>query len=172
MLKPLLELTLALSLAGCTAKQPTPADLLGASPAPAVLRDLPPQVCSFIEQKEKQAITLAKKLRVQPDNDTLECFRLARNGRYRAASQIYQDLRERGGKVESSKGDPHLRLPLWDPLLEVQLTLDAYAAGAGKFATVFGEGVVHSIAPGSIYFGGHGHRPWSARGFLQGQRQR
>ena len=67
---------------------------------------------------------------------------------------MIQDLRERGGKVESKKYDPGFRLPLWDPLLEVQMTLDAYAAGAGKFATASGERIVQSIPPGSIYFGG------------------
>lgn len=153
-MKPLLVLTVAWWLVGCTTGQHTPADLLGAAPAPAVLRDLPSQVHAFIEQKERHAVVLAGKLGVKPDRATLEYFRLAREGRYRAASRIYQDLRERGGKVESPKHDPDLRLPLWDPLLEVQLALDAYAAGAGKFATAIGEGIVQSIPPGSIYFGG------------------
>jgi hypothetical protein len=152
--KPLVPVALVVVLAGCNRQQPTPADFLGDSPVPAILRDLPPQVRSFIEQKEQHTLTLAGKLGVKPDRATLEYFRLARQGRYRAASRIYQDLRERGGKVDSSQHDPELRLPLWDPLLEVQLTLDAYAAGAGKFATAFGEAIVQSIPPGSIYFGG------------------
>lgn len=153
-MKPLLVLALALWLAGCAPEQHAPADLLGAAPAPAVLRELPPQVRAFIEQKERHAVVLAGKLGVKPDRATLEYFHLAQEGRYRAASRIYQDLRERGGKVEGPKHDPDLRLPLWDPLLEVQLVLDAYAAGAGRFATAIGEGIVQSIPPGSIYFGG------------------
>ena len=107
----------------------------------------------FIEQKEQFALALAKKLGVEPDRPTLEYFRHAKRGEYRAASRIYQELRERGGKLESPK-HVGLLLPLWDPLLEVQLALDAYAAGAGKFATSYGEGIVHSIPRGSIYFGG------------------
>ncbi|HEY2953376.1 MAG TPA: hypothetical protein VGK40_12375 [Verrucomicrobiae bacterium] len=153
-MKRALVIAVTLVLAGCGGKQPTPADFIGYSPAVVVLRDLPPQVRSFIEQKEQLALTLAKKLGVEPDRATLEYFRLARKGEYRAASRIYQDLRERGGKVESPKHDPDLRLPLWDALLEVQLTLDAYAAGAGRFATAYGEGVVQSIPRGSIYLGG------------------
>jgi hypothetical protein len=153
-MKPFILVTLGLILSGCTDSRPTPADPERYSPPPAVLGDLPPQVRSFIVQKQEQGLALAKKLGVTPDRATLEYFQLAREGRYRAASKIYQDLRERGGKVESKKYDPNLRLPLWDPLLEVQLTLDAYAAGAGKFATAFGEGIAQSIPPGSIYFGG------------------
>jgi len=145
---------LVLVLAGCANDPPTPADFLGASPAPAVLTNLPSQVLEFIEQKERFALMLAVRLGVKPDRATLRYFAHARKGEYRAASLIYQDLRERGGRVESPKYDPDLLLPLWDPLLEVQLTLDAYAEGAGKFATAFGEDIVSSIPPGSIYFGG------------------
>lgn len=153
-MKPIKLVVAGLLLVGCARKQLTPADFLRASPAPAVLTDVPPKVRTFIEQKEQLAVALAQKLGVEPDRPTLEYFRLARKGHYRAASRIYQDLRERGGKVESPKHDPKLRLPLWDPLLEVQLTLDAYAAGAGKFATALGESIARSIPPGSIYFGG------------------
>src|SRR5439155_3890601 len=79
---------LALALGACTGDKPTPADFLGAAPAPEALRDLPPQVQSFIEEKEQLALTLAKKLGVEADGPTLEYFRLARRGRYRAASHI------------------------------------------------------------------------------------
>lgn len=145
---------LALVLAGCADRSPTPADWLGASPAPNVLTNLPPQVRKFIERKAEQIPVLAAKLGVAPDRATLDYFAFAQKGQYRAVSKIYQDLRERGGKIESTKYDPDLRLPLWDLLLEVQLVLDAYAAGAGKFATSIGEGIAQSIPPGSIYFGG------------------
>ena len=87
-MKPLMHATLALALAGCTAERPTPADLMGASPAPAVLSNLPPQVQSFIGQKEEQALALAKKLGVEPDRATLNYFHLARKAQYRAASRI------------------------------------------------------------------------------------
>jgi hypothetical protein len=149
-----MAIVLGLVSAGCSPHWRTPADLPGSPPAPAVLHDLPPQIRSFIEQQRQLALVLAEKLGVKPDAATLEYFRLAGKGEYRAASLIYLDLRQRGGKDDSPRYDPNLRLPLWDPLLEVQLTLDAYAAGAGKFATAFGRSVVRSIPPGSVYFGG------------------
>ncbi len=148
-----LFLTLTLALGGCSGEERSQIGPPQAESPPSILRDLPPQVRSFIERKEQDTLALAKKLKVEPDRLTLEYFPHARKGEYRAASRIYQDLRERGGKVESPKFD-HLSLPLWDPLLEVQLALDAYAAGAGRFAAAFGEGVAESIPRGSIYFGG------------------
>lgn len=143
-----------LLLTGCGKEATAPADPWRDSPAPARLSDLPGPVRSFIERKEQDVLRLARALGVQPDEGTREYFRCARAGQYRAASRIFQDLRERGGKVESPRHDPNLRLPLWDPLLEVQLALEAYAAGAGSFATTLGEGIAASIPRGSIYFGG------------------
>ena len=74
-MKQVLFVAAALILGGCGREQPTPADFLGASPAPTILSDLPPQVRSFIEQKEQQVLTLAKKLQVEPDGATLKYFR-------------------------------------------------------------------------------------------------
>jgi hypothetical protein len=144
-------IVLLLMLAGCS-KQPALPDFINNSPP--ILSNVPPEVRSFVELQEQRMLVLAQKLGEKPDSATVKYFQHARKGEYRAASLIFQELRERGGKIVSPKYDPHLRLPLWDPLVEVQLTLDAYAAGAGPFATTFGQSIVESIPPGSIYFGG------------------
>ena len=87
-MKRLMPAALVLVLAGCTDQPPTPADFLGASPAPKVLTNLPSQVRAFIEQKAAQVPVLAAKLAVTPDRATLDYFALARKGQYRAASKI------------------------------------------------------------------------------------
>src|SRR5437867_4032787 len=150
----LICIALALLLAGCKKTQPAASDVLGASPTPAVLTNLPLQVRTFIERKEQLALTLAKKLGVDPDRPTFEYFALARKGEFAEASRLCRDLAERGGIVSSARLDTNVTLSLWDPLFEVELTLEAYAKGAGKFAKEYGEAIVQCIPPGSIYFGG------------------
>ena len=153
-MKRLILLMLVVGFGGCSADRPDSSDCCGTHSEATVLRQLPVEVQLFIRRKEQLAQTLANRLGVTPDRATLQYFRLARKGDYRAASKIYQDLRERGGKVESTKHDPNLRLPLWDPLLEAQLAMEAYACGEGRFATVFGNRIAELIPVGSVLFAG------------------
>ena len=53
-----------------------------------------------------------------------------------------------GGIVNRTRQDPNVRLPLWDPLFEVERTLETYAKGAGKSAAPYGECIARSIPPG------------------------
>jgi len=140
-------LALALIFVGCSARNDHTASPFSAS-------NLPPKIVSFIHQKEKHAQELAKKRPDKVPRDVWKYFRLAREGRWRAASRVYQDLRERSGQVESPKNDPEFFTTTWSTVLEVQLALDAYIHGEPKYSTAFGEGIVQSIPPGSIYFGG------------------
>lgn len=89
--------TLLAALFGCTATQPKPGEVLIASPQKHVSTHLSPQVWSFIDRKGQLARRLAKKLGAEPDPSTLECFALARKGKFRGASRIFYDLAERGG---------------------------------------------------------------------------
>jgi len=135
-------LALMLALSSCSPSS---------DPAPA---NVPPKIASFVIQKEKHAQDLAKMRAEKVPSGVWKYFRLARERKWRAASRVYEDLRERSGQVESSRHDPEFTSATWCALVDVQLALDAYIQGEPKYPTAFGEGVVQSIPRGSIYFGG------------------
>jgi hypothetical protein len=117
--------------------------------------NIPPKITSFITQKEQHARALAMmRADEKVPSDVWKYFQLAREGRWRAARRVFEELRERCGQVESLKYYPEFTSPTWHALLDVQLALDAYANGEPKYPTAFGEGIVQSIPRGSIYFGG------------------
>ena len=117
--------------------------------------NVPPKVASFIAQKEKHAQALAS-LRADEKvpSEVWKYFQLAREGRWRAARLVYEDLRKRYGHVEGSRPDPTLVSTTWWALLEAQLAIEAYTHGEPKYSTAVGEGVAQSIPRGSIFFGG------------------
>jgi tetratricopeptide (TPR) repeat protein len=120
--------------------------------------DLPPQITSFIEEKERHAQSLTKKLKVKVHDDYWTYFRQARSGDWPAAERTFESLRKRACPDEGSKRDPRFDRAVWQTIAEVSMVLDAYTPtnNAPKWSTAFGEGVVKSIPRGSIYFGGTG----------------
>jgi hypothetical protein len=161
-MKPLFLMALALSLPGCGERPATtnispatPPALPAALPTPSQSKlELPPRILTFIDQKEEQVLALAKRLNLEVGDDARSYFRLAREGDLQNARRVLQGLRDHGDAEGSPTLAPGLRPLLHPPLRDVQLALDVYAEGAGKFAEAFGEGIVKSIPPGSIYWGG------------------
>jgi hypothetical protein len=121
---------------------------------------IPPEIRAFAAAKEEHARDLAQKLKLEVSPDLWAFFKAAKAGDWNKADRLWQDLRLRSGQyarpkdAPESKPDPEVQTPVWQTALETDLALEAFAKGEPKYAFAFGRGVVASIPPGSIYFGG------------------
>jgi hypothetical protein len=122
--------------------------------APKSKAGLPPEIVSFIEDKETQARALAKKLDLKVSDDVWAYFRTAQTGTTDAITNAFERLKKRASQYEGSRDDPTVGTPVWQTVIEVELAVDAFAEGDSKYSMAFGKGVINSIPPGSIYFGG------------------
>lgn len=115
----------------------------------------PPQLAAFSALKEQQESQLAKELQVPLPAEVKDFFNSAHRGDYVALSNIVERL---GAQLFAA----HRRLtnvqpawePFWQPMTEVESAYEAFALGGTKYPLAFGEGIIHSIPAGSIYFGG------------------
>lgn len=114
----------------------------------------PPRLLAFCGEKEQQARRLASQLGVTVSPRIWEYFQAARKGDWLSVSNRFEDLRKRSSQYQDSFDDKTVGTPVWQTVIEVQTALDAFAVGEPKYATAFGDGIIGSIPPGSIYFGG------------------
>jgi tetratricopeptide (TPR) repeat protein len=115
---------------------------------------LDPRLRTFIKSKEGQARSLAKELRIEVPEDCWKAFELYRDGDWLKASNHFSRLRQRHLQHEGGQKQEWLASPIWQPLAEVDMAYDQFAAGGATFANAFGDGIIGSIPRGSIYFGG------------------
>jgi hypothetical protein len=141
-------LSLGLIAGGCGKKQvatlSTPAD-------PAVAA----QLKSFVQEKEAQADAAMKSSQhpVPPEFKTF--FAAAQNGDWLAVSNEFEDFQKHAGQYEhSGKTDERLRGPAWEAVKETWGAFEGCFAGDEKYSAAFGNDIIKSIPPGSIYFGG------------------
>ncbi len=115
---------------------------------------MPPQLLTFSAAKERQARQLAADFKVQVSPEIWAYFKFAIQGDVQSLTNAFERLRRRAGQYEGSVNDPAVSSPVWQTLIEVQTAYEAFATGGTKYPLAFGEGIIQSIPPGSIYFGG------------------
>jgi len=115
---------------------------------------LPPEILTFIKTKESEARALAKELDLKISSDVWAYFRTAQTGTTAAITNAFERLKKRSSQYEGSRDDPTVGTPVWQTLIEVELAVDAFVEGDPKYCMAFGKGVINSIPPDSIYFGG------------------
>jgi hypothetical protein len=116
--------------------------------------NLPPEIVSFIQDKEAQGRALAKKLDLKVSPDVWAFLRTAQTGDTTATTNAFERLKKRASQYEGSRDDPTVGTPVWQIVIEVVLTVEAFAEGDSKYSMSFGKGIISSIPSGSIYFGG------------------
>jgi len=114
----------------------------------------PPQFLQFCAAKEQQARKLADQLDLKVSPQIWDYFKSAKQGDWTAVSNAYVRLKRRANQYEGSKDDPTVGTPVWQTIIEVQTAYEAFALGELKYTLAYGEGIIRSIPPGSIYFGG------------------
>ena len=115
---------------------------------------LPPEILRFIHDKEAQARSLAQKLEVNVSPDLWAFFRTAQTGTIPAITNAFERLSKRARHYEGSPDDPTVSNPIFQIVIEVILAVGACSEGDPAYPMAFGKGVIRSIPPGSIYFGG------------------
>jgi hypothetical protein len=154
-IKPLLATALvaALFTSGCAKKQP-------ASKNPEVAA----QLKAFVAEKEAQESKLVKAdendfARYPNDGSKLalpDCqpfFAAAAKGDWHTVSNLWSEMDMRAlGRTNATSRYPR---GMWlQPGRETFGAVEAFAVGGGKYSKAFGDGIIESIPPGSIYFGG------------------
>jgi beta-lactamase regulating signal transducer with metallopeptidase domain len=80
-------------------------------------------------------------------------FAAAANGDWLTVSNVWSEMQKHTlGLSTSTNGYPH---GMWlQPVREAYGAIEAFTAGNGRYSEIFGDDVIQSIPPGSVYFGG------------------
>lgn len=114
----------------------------------------PPRLLAFCGNKEQQARGLAAQLGITVSPQIWEYFQAARKGDWLSVSNRFAALKKRSGQYQDSFDDKTVGTPVWQTVIEVQTAFESFGLGEPKYAMAFGDGIIRSIPPGSIYFGG------------------
>ena len=109
------------------------------------------QLQSFVAEKEAQA----KADGSEKPSEFKTFFAAAQRGDWLAVSNTFVDFRKHAGQYEpTGKTDVRLRGTAWQAVVETWGVFDAFGEGDEKYSAAYGNDIIESIPPGSIYFGG------------------
>jgi hypothetical protein len=115
----------------------------------------PTQLLRFTAAKEEQVRNLAKDLNIKVPTEISEFFKAAARRDYTVVTNTIARLApEYVASYKKPSRDAPAWVPLWQPMTEVEGAFTAFAEGGTKYPLAFGDGIIESIPPGSIYFGG------------------
>jgi outer membrane murein-binding lipoprotein Lpp len=109
------------------------------------------QLKTFVAEKELEARAGTN------DVSVFQAFFAAtEKGDWLAISNTYNDLKSHAPQYNhaQSANDERLNGPCWQMAKEIWGAFDAFGEGDEKYSTMFGNDIIESIPPGSIYFGG------------------
>ena len=113
------------------------------------------QLRPFVTQKVAQADAAAKAdgKGLPPEYRTL--FDAAEKGDWLTVSNLFFSIGRHNGALEGpGTVDTAFRGSRWETAKEIWGAFTAINAGNEKYSAAFGKGIIESIPPGSIYFGG------------------
>ena len=138
----------ALFIGGCGKKQPASTWSLDKSETSAQLK-------SFVAEKEAQANAAAKTDGQELPPEFKPFFTAAKKGDWLTVSNAFHDFSKHAGQYEhSGKTDERLRGAAWEAVKETWGAFDSFFVGGEKYSAAYGNDIIDSIPPGSIYFGG------------------
>jgi hypothetical protein len=129
---------------------------VGIHAAPASQAGLPPEIINFIQAKETHARALEKSLEVKVSPEVWGFFRTAQTGTIAAITNSFERLKKRAHNYEGAREDPAVGNPVFQTVIEVIRAVEGFAEVGSKYSRAFGQEVINSLPPGSIYFGGNG----------------
>jgi len=109
------------------------------------------QLKNFVAEKEAQADASTN----ESPPGLAPFFAAAKKGDWPALNRAFADFRKRAGQYDGvAKPDERLRGTKWQDIIEIWGAFDAFGEGDAKYSAAYGNNIVASIPPGSIYFGG------------------
>jgi hypothetical protein len=109
------------------------------------------QLKSFVADKETQANAATN----ETPADLPAFFAAAKEGDWPAANAFFKNFEKHAGQYQHlGATDERLRGTKWQAAMEVWGAMEAFADGDQKYSALYGNDIVGSIPPGSIYFGG------------------
>jgi hypothetical protein len=109
------------------------------------------QLKSFVAEKEAQANAATNKM----PSEFKTFFNAARKGDWLTVSNAFEKFRKHSHDFDHpSPNDERLQGVQWQAVKEVWGGFCAFGEGDEKYCADFGNDIIQSITPGSIYFGG------------------
>jgi hypothetical protein len=112
---------------------------------------LPPEIAAFIAAKEREAEGLVHRQNQELDPAIKDYFTQVLAGHLGAAQLVFHGL---SGKKEDPGGSSQSKGPVWQDLIDADLTVDALGASDPDLVLAMAREMTNSLAPGCIYFGG------------------
>jgi len=114
------------------------------------------QLRSFSAAKLKQSQELASTAGEHISPEFQRFFDAAITGDSQTVTNMYEDFKRRHPQYSkgAKDGDPSLSTAYWSPVLEICLAYDQVVRCDPKYTALLADGIIGSLPPGSIYFGG------------------
>jgi beta-lactamase regulating signal transducer with metallopeptidase domain len=112
------------------------------------------QTFSNAKLKQSQDLAAAAGEKISPEFGRF--FEAATTGDFQTVTNMYEDFKRRHPQYShaTNETDVHLSTPYWSPVLEICLAYDHLVRCTPKYTALLADGIINSIPPGSIYFGG------------------
>jgi beta-lactamase regulating signal transducer with metallopeptidase domain len=108
---------------------------------------------AFFAAKAAQAHKLAEQANQPVAPEVWPYFEAGIKGDWQTATNLWSAMRGRAHQYEGTTSDESLD-KVWGPILETDLAWEQFANWKEKYVLAFGNDIIRSIPPGSIYFGG------------------
>ena len=125
----------------------------------------------FFADKKAQAQALAKKQDQPQLPEVWDFFEVGENGDWPRVAALYRTLRRGAYQYSGGRKEPLLQTTVWQPVNECFGAYEQCAHGEEKYLTNFARGILDSIPPGSIYFGGTDPGRWLVTAFSKSHAQ-
>jgi hypothetical protein len=114
------------------------------------------QLKSFVAEKEAQAKAAAETDGKGMPTDYEKFFSAAEKGDWPTISGMFWEMGKRNGAFENPGSSPDMtfRGSRWEAVREIWGAFDQFCEGDEKYSMAYGDDIIDSIPPGSIYFGG------------------
>ncbi|MGO9199718.1 MAG: M56 family metallopeptidase [Limisphaerales bacterium] len=110
---------------------------------------------AFFTAKARQAHQLAELENKSLAPEVWPFFQAGMSGDWPTTTNLWSAMRRRAGQYQNTNADEKIcATTVWPTILEADLAWEQFADWKEKYVLAYGNDIIKSIPPGSIYFGG------------------